>query len=146
VTSNGQSEHEHSHGWCSLRLRFEERELILLKSAEQLRGVALAQNARPQVLRTALNLAKAGHKLGIAAPGSSVVLEEAEVGLLLEALRFATDEVHWATRAHEDQDERRLAAVLAAFPELVERGVWRSFGLTRELETVAARLQSALNS
>jgi hypothetical protein len=98
------------------------------------------------VLRTALNLAKAGHKIGVAAPGSSVSLEETEVGLLLEAVRFATDEVRWATRAQEDTDVRRRDAVLAAFPELVDRGVWRSFGLSRELETVAARLQTALNS
>jgi len=146
VTDNGQREHEQSHGWCSLRLRFEARELTLLKGAEQLRGVALAHTARPQVLRTALNLAKAGHKLGVAAPGSSIVLEESEVGLLLEALRFATEEVRWATRAQEDLDARRRDAVLTAFPELVDRGVWRSFGLSRELETVAARLQTALNS
>lgn len=137
---------EQSHGWCSLRLRFEERELTLLKGAEQLRGVALAHTARPQVLRTALNLAKAGHKLGVAVPGASVVLEESEVGLLLEALRFAAEEVRWATRVQEDHDTRRREAVLTAFPELVERGIWRSFGLTRELETVAARLQTALNS
>jgi hypothetical protein len=143
------SEHranEQSHGWCSLRLRFEERELTLLKGSEQVRGVALARTARPQVLRTALNLAKAGHKLGVAAPGSSISLDEGEVGLLLEAVRFGTDEVRWATRAQADQDERRREAVLAAFPELVDRGVWRSFGLTRELETLATRLQTALNS
>jgi hypothetical protein len=140
------TDNEQSHGWCSLRLRFEERELTLLKGAEQLRGVALAQAARPQVLRSALNLARAGHKLGVAVPGSSVVLEEGEVGLLLEAVRFATDEVRWATRAQEDQDARRREAVLSAFPELVDRGVWRSFGLSRELETVAARLHTALNS
>jgi hypothetical protein len=127
-------------------LRFEERELTLLKGAEQLRGVSLARTARPQVLRTALNLAKAGHKLGVAVPGSSVSLEEGEVGLLLEAVRFATEEVRWATRVQEDHDARRQEAVLTAFPELVERGVWRSFGLSRELETVAARLQTALNS
>ena len=35
---------------------------------------------------------------------------------------------------------------MAAFPELVDRGVWRSFGLTRELETLATRLQTALNA
>jgi hypothetical protein len=129
-----------------LRLRFEERELTLLKGAEHLRGVALAQNARPQVLRTALNLAKAGHKLGLATPGAVLVFDEAEVGLLLEAVRFATEEVRWATRAQEDTDARRRDAVLTAFPELVDRGVWRSFGLSRELETVATRLQTALNS
>jgi len=117
-----------------LRLRFEERELTLLKAPSSLRGVALAQNARPQVLRTALNLAKAGHKLGVAAPGASVSLEETRWGCLLAAVRFATDEVRWATRAQEDHDARRRDAVLTAFPELVDRGVWRSFGLSRELE------------
>src|SRR5207245_5706063 len=120
---NEHRSHEQSHGWCSLRLRFEERELILLRGAEQLRGVALARTTRPQVLRTALNLAKAGHKLGLAAPGSSVSLDEGEVGLLVEAVRFGTDEVRWVTRAHEDHDPRRRDAVLAAFPELVDRGV-----------------------
>ena len=129
-----------------MRLRFEERELTLLKGAEQLRGVSLARTARPQVLRTALNLAKAGHKLGLAVPGSSVSLDEGEVGLLLEAVRFGTDEVRWATRAQEDHDPRRREAVMAAFPELVDRGVWRSFGLTRELETLATRLQTALKA
>jgi hypothetical protein len=121
--------------------------LTLLKGAEQLRGVALAQTPGPQVLRTALSLAKAGHKLGTAVAGSSVVFDEGEVRLLLEALRFATDEVHWATKApQDDPDARRHEAVLLAFPELVERGVWRSFGLTRELETLAARLQTALSA
>ncbi len=137
---------EQSHGWCTLRLRFEQRELALLKGAEQLRGAALARTARPQVLRTALNLAKAGRKLGVAAPGSSVILEQSELGLLLEALRFAIDEVRWATRAQEDQDTRRRALVLSAFPELADGGAWRSFGLTRELEALTTRLQTALNS
>lgn len=137
---------EQSHGWCTLRLRFEQRELLLLKGAEQLRGAALARTARPQVLRTALKLAKAGHKVGVAAPGSSVILEQSELGLLLEALRFAIDEVHWATRAQDGQDTRRRALVLSAFPELADRGAWRSFGLTRELEALTTRLQTALNS
>jgi hypothetical protein len=129
-----------------LRLRFEQRELTLLKGAEQLRGAALAHTARPQVLRTALSLAKAGHKLSVAVAGSSAVFDEGEVRLLLEAVRFATDEVRAATRGQADHDARRQEAVLSAFPELVERGVWRSFGLTRELETLAARLQTALSS
>ncbi len=147
MTTKGHREREQTHGWCSLRLRFEERELILLKSAEHLRGAALAQNTRPQVLRTALNLAKAGRKLGVASPGSTVVFDETEVGLMLEAVRYATDEVHWVTRARpQDTDVKRRDAALAAFPELVERGVWRSFGLSRELEALATRLQTALTS
>jgi hypothetical protein len=145
---NAQSDRERGqvHGWCSLRLRFDERELGLLKGAEHLRGVALAHQPRPEILRTALNLAKAGHKLSSAAPGASVVLEESEVGLLLEALRFAHTEVQWAARAQDGQEEPRREAVFAAFPELPERGAWRSFGLTRELEGLANRLHTALSS
>jgi hypothetical protein len=48
------------HGWCSLRLRFEQRELELLRHAEQLRGAVMAHTARPAELRSALTLAKAG--------------------------------------------------------------------------------------
>jgi hypothetical protein len=129
-----------------LRLRFDERELTLIKGAEHVRGVALAHTLRPDQLRTALSLARAGQKLGHAQPGSSVSLDETEVQLLFEALRYATDEVHLAARTDHNQDEERHQAVLAGFPELVERGVWRSFGLTRELETLAARLHAALTA
>jgi hypothetical protein len=127
-----------------LRLRFDARELTLLKGAEQLRGVALAHTPRPEQLRTALNLAKAGHKLGRGHAAASVSLDEGEVRLLVDAVRYATDEVHWLTRASDENDDRRRDAILQAFPELTERGVWRSFGLARELETLAARLHSAL--
>ena len=41
---------------------------------------------------------------------------------------------------------RQREAVSAAFPELVELGGWRSFGLARELEALAARLHTALRS
>jgi len=139
-------EKEQAHGWCSLRLRFEERELLLLRGAEQSRGAALARKPRPDVLRSALNLAKVGRKLAAASPGASVVLDEAEVGLLVEALRFAQEDVMWATRVQDGQDAPRRDAVMAAFPELAERGGWRSFGLTRELQAVGARLQGALNA
>jgi hypothetical protein len=135
------------HGWCSLRLRFDERELVLLKGAERLRGTMLAHTARPDVLRRALSLAKAGHKIGVASPGSSISLEEGELALLLEALRFAGQEVQWATHVsngQEGQARARRDAVMSAFPELVEKGVWRTFGLTREIEALAARLQALL--
>jgi hypothetical protein len=135
---------EPSHGWCSLRLRFDGRELELLKGAEEVRGASLAHNTRPEGLRSALSLARAGHKLVAAAPGASVSLEESEVGLLLDAVRFATDEVRHATRAEDSQDATRRAAVMAGFPELVQKGTWRSFGLLRELEALAARLADAL--
>jgi hypothetical protein len=140
-------EDDPTHGWCSLRLRFEDRELELIRGAERLRGTALARTARPEVLRTALSLAKAGHKIGASSAGSSVSLEESEVSLLLDALRFASQEVQRATRApngESGQDRGQYDAVLGAFPELVQKGVWRSFGLARELEAVATRLQTAL--
>lgn len=137
---------EQGHGWCSLRLRFDARELELLRGAEHLRGRALAHTARPEVLRTALTLAKIGQKLGAAAPGASVSFEESEAGLLLEALRYGRDEVQQASRQREGEDAARYEAVTAAFPELVEKGLWRSFGLIRELEALTARLHDALHA
>jgi hypothetical protein len=128
-----------SHGWCSLRMRFDQRELQLLRGAEQLRGAAMAQAARPDELRRALNLAKAGQKVGRGVPGGSVVLEEGELELLLDAVRFAIDQVPVAARGAEGS-----RAVTEAFPELVEKGAWRAFGLSRELEALAARLAAAL--
>jgi hypothetical protein len=128
-----------SHGWCSLRLRFEQRELELLRGAERLRGAAMARTARHDELRNALSLAKAGQKVGRGAPGASVVLDENELELLLDAVRFAIAEVPAAARPTEDG-----AAVLEAFPELVEKGSWRAFGLSRELEALAGRLSAAL--
>jgi hypothetical protein len=143
-----------SRGWCSLRLRFDERELALLHGAEQVRGTALAARGGPDTLRSALTLAKAGHKISHAGPRASISLDEGELKLLLDAVRFATDEVHWVTgpgsRAEaataSADDERRRAATLQAFPELVERGLWRSFGLTRDLEALAERLHGALHA
>jgi hypothetical protein len=131
------------HNWCSLRLRFEQRELELLRGAERLRGAAMARTPRPELLRTALNLAKAGQKVGRSTPGAPLVLDEGELRLLLEAVRFAAGEVPFAARP---EDAVRRDAVLAAFPELVEKGTWRSFGLGRELEMLAARLDAALKS
>jgi hypothetical protein len=139
-------EREPVRGWCSLRLRFDQRELALLRAAEQIRGVALSQTPRPDDLRTALSLARAGHKLATAAPGASVSLDENEVTLLLAALRHTTDEVQRAARAPDGEGSRQREVVGAAFPELTELGGWRTFGLTRELEALAARLQTALSS
>jgi len=129
-----------------LRLRFDQRELALLRAAEQVRGAALAHTPRPDDLRTGLSLARAGHKLAAAAPGASVSLEESEVNLLLAALRYTTDAVQRASRAPDGLGARQREAVSAAFPELVDLGGWRSFGLSRELEALAARLQTALRS
>jgi hypothetical protein len=140
------SDHQPAHGWCSLRLRFDQRELVLLRAAEQVRGVALAHTPRPDDLRTGLSLARVGHKLAAAGPGALVSLEENELNLLLAALRYTTDQVQRASRNQIDQDSRQREAVASAFPELVELGGWRSFGLTRELEALAARLKTALSS
>lgn len=126
-----------------MRLRFEARELTLLRGAEQVRGAALAHDARPAQLRDALTLAKAGRKLGAAGAGMSVSLEEAELHLLIEAVRYVTDELQWAARPANGQDERRRQVVLSAFPELTEQ-TWRTFGLSRELESLGARLHAAL--
>jgi hypothetical protein len=134
------------HGWCSLRIRFDEREQALLKGAEQIRGAAYAATPRPDVLRTALNLARAGHKVAQAHAGASISLDEPELRLILDAVRFSTDEVRWASRQPEDDRSPRRATVLQAYPELVERGAWRGFGLGRELEELSARLATALNS
>jgi hypothetical protein len=128
-------------GWCSLRLRFDERELELLRGSEHIRGAAMAHTARPDELRSALTLAKAGQKVARAAAGTIVVLDENELGLLLEALRQAVPQVQAAARASADHME-----VLAAFPELEAKGTWRAFGLVRDLEALANRLSAALGS
>jgi hypothetical protein len=133
-------------GWCSLRLRFDERELILLRGSEQLRGLALARAAKPADLRAALNLARTGQKLGRVGPGSPVVLDEPEVGLLLDALGFARTELQWAMRGASAEDPARRGDVLTSFPELGEKDAWRSFGIAREMESLQTRLQTALAS
>jgi hypothetical protein len=124
-----------SYGWCSLRLRFDERERVLLNGAEQLRGTTLAHGPRPDVLRTALSLAKAGQKVRSVPPGGAVSLEEGELLVLIDALRFSAGEVQ----------NGRGAATDTAFPELVQKGSWRSFGLVREIDALASRLQKVLN-
>jgi hypothetical protein len=131
-------------GWCSLRVRFDERELELVRGAERLRGAAMARSPRPDLLRTALKLAKTGQKVGRTSPGGSVSLDESELNLLLEALHFAAKEVPWAARRDDGTEPERRQAVMDAFPELVEKGGWRSFGLAREIDAVATRLEAAL--
>jgi hypothetical protein len=128
-----------SHGWCSLRLRFEERELELLRGAEAVRGAAIAQASRPADLRSALSLVKVGQKVRRGVPGGSLTFEESELQLLLEAVRFAVAEVQTAARPDGN------TAVIDAFPELEQKGTWRAFGLARELEALAERLTAAQN-
>jgi hypothetical protein len=98
------------------------------------------------MLRTALALSKAGQKLRHASAGTSLTFEQSELQLLLDCVRFANGEVHWAAAQRENGADPRREAVLAAFPELVERGLWRSFGLTRELDELTQRLEGALRS
>lgn len=142
MTARGEAD----RGWCSLRVRFDDRELILMRASEQVRGAALARQAKPGELRAALALAKAGQKLRYAVPGPSLAFEETELRMLLEAVRFAHDEVQWAGSQREMTGEGRIQAVVNAFPELVERGLWRSFAVTRELDDLAQRLDVALRS
>jgi hypothetical protein len=132
---------QRGQAWCSLRLRFDARELQLLRGAEQLRGAAMARSSGREELRTALRLAKAGQKVARAAPGAMVTLDERELRLLHEALQFAAREVQSATRF--DAEAARRDAVFSAFPELVETS-WKSFALARELDEEAARVASAL--
>jgi hypothetical protein len=137
------------HGWCSLRLRFDERELGLLRGAEQLRGASLAHRPRPDLLRDALSLSRAGAKLAHARQGTSITLDESEVKLLVDAIRFATAEIHWVSDQAARQagaSDARHTAVLNGFPELAERGLWRSFAVCRDLDGLAARLQKALSA
>jgi hypothetical protein len=129
-----------------LRLRFDERELELLRASEKVRGAALASHNRPDELRGALSLAKAGHKLRYAVAGPSLSFEETELKQLTEAVRFTEGEVHRAAGQHETTIDGRSQIVLNAFPELVERGLWRSFSVTRELDQLAQRLELALRS
>src|SRR5207237_628920 len=56
--------HDSSHGWCSLRLRCDRRELELLKSAGRVRGAALARTPRTDARRTALRVARARRQVG----------------------------------------------------------------------------------
>jgi hypothetical protein len=137
---------DQSHGWCSLRLRFDQRELALLRASERVRGAALAHQARPNVLREAINLAKLGSKLTRTTPGANLTLEEPDVNMLVEAVRFAIGEVQWAAGMRDAEDSPRRQAVLDGFSELSEQGMWRSFGVIRDLEALADRLRQALTA
>src|SRR4051794_39603612 len=81
------------NGWCSLRVRFDDDELVLLRAAERLYGAELARQGRPQALRQALTLAKAGRKIATASAGVVVSLDEPELRTFAEALRFAAERV-----------------------------------------------------
>jgi hypothetical protein len=127
-------------------MRFTERELTLLRGAEHVRGQALAQHAGRVDLRAALTLSRAGHKLRGASAGPALVFEEPELRAVVEAVRFARDEVQYAAGSQVGAADARARIVLEAFPELVERGLWRGYGLSRELDELAQRLDLALRS
>lgn len=128
-----------------MRLRFDDRELNLLRGAESVRGAGLAHAGKPAELRAALNLAKLGRKLTGAIPGAIVSLEEGELTLVIEALDFTFAELHEVARLGENDYSPRHEAIQQAFPEL-RGGAWRTFGITRELETLRGRLRQALES
>jgi len=136
-------------GWCCLRFRFDDDELALLGAAERLRGAALASQSRPESLRDALALAKAGRKLARTSAGAMVSLDEAELRLVSAAVDYAAGEVRWVGDAGEATDRaslERRALVGKAFPHLVQQGSWRGFGLRRALEALGERLTTALGS
>ena len=139
-----------SPGWCSLRLRFDADELKLLRASERLFGAELARHARPEALRTAIALARAGQRVARAGPNTPVSLAEGELKLLAEAVDFAGGEVRWLGEHADDIPDRnaseRQARLGVAFPELFERGGWRSFGLRQGLESLAKRLAAALRA
>ena len=136
-----------SPGWCSLRFRFDREEIDLLRGAELVHGAHLAHRARPDALRAAMTLARAGHKLAQAIPGVSVSLADGETHALLEALRFAAGEVRWLSEPPADAESRaaseRRQVIERAFPVLAASR-WRSFGLSRSLDSLARRLELAL--
>lgn len=138
-----------SNGWCCLRFRFDDDELALLAAAESLRGTALAKAGRPDSLRDALALAKAGRKVARATAGSMVSLDEAELRLVSAAIDYAAGEVRWLGDAGEASDRasvERRDAVGKTFPHLVQQGAWRGFGLRRALEALSERLTAALGA
>lgn len=140
----------HAGGWCSLRLRFGADELLLLRTAERLHGSELARQPRPDALREALALARAGSKLAGAEPGEAISLSEAELATLVAAARYAADEVRWLGElGGEPGPDDRLGAerrerVLQVLPDLAGQGAWRAFGLSRSLEFVAQRLSQPI--
>jgi hypothetical protein len=132
-----------------LRLRFDEDELALLQASERLWGSALAREARPQSLRSALALAKAARKLIGAKAGSMVSLEEPELQLVTDSVRYAAEELRWQAEEGAAAQDRgsagRREAIAATFPDLAELGSWRGVGLKRAMDTLANRLDGSLN-
>lgn len=143
-------------GWCSLRFRFDEDELSLLRAAEHLRGAELARAGRADTLRDALTLARVSRKATEAGPSALVSLSESELQLLASAVRYAAEEVRWlGEKAERDlaatssplarqRLEHRREALGQAFPNFGERGSWRGFGLHRALEALATHMDEAL--
>ena len=129
-----------------MRFRFDDAEMGLLRAAERVHGAALARAGRPDTLRAALALAKAGRKVAAAAAGEAVVLTGGETALLTEALARAATDVQWVGEQGEGApsilaEADRRAAVLEAFPARAQHGTWRAFGLRRDLEALLARLR-----
>jgi hypothetical protein len=135
-----------SSAWCSLRLRFDADELALLRSAEQLEGLILADRARPDTLRDALGLARVGKKLAAAGAGELIALSEHETRLLQTAIQASIAEIQWfGTDGTDAASPSRAARARRAFPALAEQP-WRAFAVGRALQALRQRIAAALNA
>jgi len=146
VAARGQKQNKNTPpAWCSLRLRFEDPQLGLLRSAEQLYGALLARGVKRDTLRDALALAKLGKRLAAATAGEMLVLSESEVKLLVVALRASLAEIHAVSALGAGGDaSERAARLREAFPELSDR-MWRAFGVSRELEALTRQIEAAVS-
>lgn len=130
--------------WCSLRLRFTEQELALLRSSEQLDGFMLADRARPDTLRDALALARVGKRLAAAQPGELLSLSERDTRLLEDAIAASIAEIQWFGADGVDSTApERADRTRRAFPELAEQP-WRAFAVGRALRDLQQRISAAL--
>jgi hypothetical protein len=132
--------------WCSLRLRFTEEELVLLRSSEQLGGFVLADRARPDTLRDALALARVGKRLASAQPDELLSLSERDTRLLENAIAASIAEIQWfGADALDATALSRAARTRRAFPGLAEQP-WRAFAVGRALRALQQRIGAALDS
>ena len=130
--------------WCSLRLRFTEQELALLRSSEQLDGFMLADRARPDSLRDALALARVGKRLAAAQAGELLSLSERDTRLLADAIAASIAEIQWfGTDGMDSTPPERVDRTRRAFPELAEQP-WRAFAVGRALRDLQQRISTAL--
>ena len=134
--------------WCSLRLRFAPEEVALVKGAETVYGDALGHSADATALRQALSLMKTCQKIAASA-GSPVSLSEAEVSLLLSAIRathdrlerYHDDVLRW--QAHEPLSPDEATVLEHAFP-VIKGSAWETSRVMRRLQELRRRLEAPL--